>query len=93
MSENSSTAGMSDNKRALHNAMERKRRDSIKVSSLKVLNEKEELYVYIEQESYANSTISIKFRTKKKHNVFLKTFNGDSNLVFFTSLSHFFPYQ
>ena len=68
MSENSSTAGMSDNKRALHNAMERKRRDSIKVSSLKVLNEKEELYIYIyiEQESYATSTISIKFRTKKK---------------------------
>jgi len=32
MSENSSTAGMSDNKRALHNAMERKRRDSIKDS-------------------------------------------------------------
>jgi len=31
-SENSSTAGMSDNKRALHNAMERKRRDSIKDS-------------------------------------------------------------
>lgn len=27
----SGTAGMSDNKRALHNAMERKRRDSIKV--------------------------------------------------------------